>query len=176
MSYSLTVQKMREGKEDQGPFESTGQEAFESGWKFRLNFNSPHLGYFYLLNEEPAAGGALGYRLLFPSPSINDGSAQTAAAQPIRTGWYLLGERKGTERLWLVWAAQAVNELEAIKGVVNPEDKGVISGPAKLEAVRELLNRSAQMKSAVTIDPQSRRTDITSRSDLLLHLLKLEHR
>jgi len=176
ISYSLTVQKMRDGREYQEPFESTGREIFESGWKFRLNFNSPQPGYFYLLNEGPTSEGAVSRALLFPSPSINNGSAQTSANQRIQTGWYLLSEHKGTERLWIVWAAQAVRELESLKGVVNPRDKGVISGEAELNEVRELLNKYAQSKPEVNIDKLGRRTEVTSRGDLLLHLFELEHR
>jgi len=176
LTYSLTVQKMRDGREYQEPFEATGQEIFESGWKFKLNFNSPQPGYFYLLNEGPTSGGAIRYALLFPSPSINNGSAQTSANQQIQTGWYILSERKGTERLWLVWAGQAVRELEAVKGLVNPRDKGVISSAAELNEVRELLNKHAQSKPEVKIDKPGRRTEVTSRGDLLLHLFELEHR
>src|SRR5215475_13187005 len=176
ISYSLTVQKMRDGREYQEPFEATGQEIFEGGWKFRLNCVSPQPGYFYLLNEGPTSEGAIKYVLLFPSPSINNGSAQTPANQQIRTGWYLLGEREGTERLWLVWAAQAVRELEAVKGLVNPRDKGVISSAAELNEVRELLNKHLQSKPDVKIDKLGRRTEVTSRGDLLLHLFELEHR
>src|SRR5262249_44729187 len=36
LTYSLTVQKMRDGKPFQNEFESSGQEIFENGWKFRL--------------------------------------------------------------------------------------------------------------------------------------------
>jgi serine/threonine protein kinase len=176
ISYSLTVQKMRDGLEYQEPFEATGQEIFESGWKFKLNFNSPQPGYFYLLNEGPTSDGAIRYALLFPSPSINNGSAQASANQQIQTGWYIMGEHKGTERLWLVWAAQAVRELEAVKGVVNPRDKGVISSAAGLNEVRELLNKHAQSKPEVKIDKNGRRTEVTSHGDLLLHLFELEHR
>jgi len=87
-----------------------------------------------------------------------------------------LGERKGTERLWLVWAAQAVRELEAVKGLVNPRDKGVISSAVELNEVRELLNKHAQSKPEVKIDKLGRRTEVTSRGALLLHLFELEHR
>jgi serine/threonine protein kinase len=176
ISYSLMVQKMRDGREYQEPFESTGQEIFESGWKFRLNCVSPQPGYFYLLNEGPTSEGAIRYTILFPSPSINNGSAQASANLQIQTGWYFLGERKGTERLWLVWAAQAVRELEAVKGAVNPKDKGVISGAAELNEVRELLNKHSQSKPGVKIDKLGRRTEVTSHGDLLLHLFELEHR
>jgi hypothetical protein len=176
ISYSLTVQKMRNGMEYQEPFEATGQEIFEGGWKFRLNRVSPQPGYFYLLNEGPTSKGAIKYVLLFPSPSINNGSAQTSANRQIQTGWYLLGEHEGTERLWLVWAAQAVRELEAVKGLVNPRDKGVISSASELNEARELLNKHAQSKPEVKIDKLGRRTEVSSHGDLLLHLFELEHR
>jgi serine/threonine protein kinase len=175
ISYSLTVQRMRDGEEYQEPFEATGQEIFESGWRFKLNLNSPQPGYFYLLNEGPTSEGAIRYALLFPSPSINDGSAQASANQQIQTGWYVMGEHEGTERLWLVWAAQAVRELEAVKGVVNPRDKGVIRNAAELNEVRALLNKHAQSKPEVKIDKLGRRTEVTTHGDLLLHLFELEH-
>src|SRR6185503_16365847 len=58
LSYGLTVQKMRSGRPFQEQFESSGQEIFENGWKFRVHLTSPQAGYLYLLNEGPAAEGA----------------------------------------------------------------------------------------------------------------------
>jgi hypothetical protein len=66
--------------------------------------------------------------------------------------------------------------LEAVKGLVNPRDKGVISSAAELNEVRELLNKHAQSKPEVKFDKLRRRTDVTSRGALLLHLFELEHR
>ena len=40
LKYSLTVQKMRYEKPYQDEFESSGQEIFENGWKFRMNLSS----------------------------------------------------------------------------------------------------------------------------------------
>src|SRR6185369_4678989 len=66
LAYSLTVQKMRDSKPYQGEFESSGQEIFENGWKFRMNLDSPQEGYLYLLNEGPADGDVTTYNVLFP--------------------------------------------------------------------------------------------------------------
>jgi hypothetical protein len=174
ISYSLTVQKMRDGQEYQAPFESTGQEIFENGWKFRLNFSSPQPGYLYLLNEGPTTGGAISFSLLFPFPTINQGSAQMAAGQGIRTGWYVLSEHQGTERLWLVWAAQAAPELEAVKGVVNPKDKGVIGDPAQLDAVRRLLSHYPAARPEK--DPVKEQMSVRGRGEVLISLVELKHR
>ncbi len=67
LSYMLTVQKMRGGRPYQEPFESSGQEIFENGWKFRMNINSPQTGYLYLLNEGPAEGRRNNLQHAFPS-------------------------------------------------------------------------------------------------------------
>jgi len=174
ISYSLTIQKMRDDKPYQAPFESTGQEIFENGWKFKLNFSSPQLGYLYLLNEGPTSGGAISFSLLFPFPSINSGSAQIAAGQRVQTGWYVLSEHQGTERLWLVWAAQPVGGLEAVKGVVNPRDKGVISDPAQLDAVRRLLSDYPAARPEK--DSVKEQMNVRGRSEVLLNLVELKHR
>ncbi len=176
ITYWLTVQKMRGGREYEEPFESTGREIFESGWKFRLNLVSPQPGYFYMLNEGPASSGAISYSLLFPSPSINEGSARTGADQPIQTGWYILSEHQGTERLWLIWSAQAVSELEAVKGVFNSTDKGVINNQNRLYAIREFLNKHSQAKPEVKTDKVNRRTEVKGLAELIIHLVELEHR
>ena len=111
LSYGLTVQKMRDGRPYQDTFESSGQEIFENGWKFRMNITSPQEGYLYLLNEGPAAGGATTYNMLFPEPKTNGGSPRVTANQNIETAWMVFDEHQGTEKFWIVWAAQAVPEL-----------------------------------------------------------------
>ncbi len=176
ISYSLTSQRMRDGHPYREPFESSGQEFFESGCKIRFNFSSPQSGYLYLLNEDGATNSAVSFSVLFPFPSINNGSAQMIGGRPIQTGWNFLNERPGKVRLLLVWAAQPVVELEAVKDVVNPIDKGVISDPAEISAVRRFLNQHAQAKPQMKIDQIKKRTDITGRSEILVHPFELEHR
>jgi hypothetical protein len=176
ITYWLTVQKMREGRMYEDPFDSAGQETLESGWKFRLNGVSPQTGYFYLLNETPASNGAAGYSLLFPSPSINDGSARAPARQPIQTGWYLLGGADRSEKLWLVWAERAVSELEAVKGVFNPVDKGVISDQNRLHAIRELLSKHSQAETGVKMEKINERMVVKGRAGLLAQPVELRRR
>jgi serine/threonine protein kinase len=176
ITYWLTVQKMRDGKEYEEPFESAGQEIFESGWKFRLNGVGPQTGYFYLLDEVPASGGGVGYSLLFPSPSINNGSARAPANRPIQTGWYLLSGGDGTERLWLVWAEQAASELEAVKGAVNPKDKGMINDQSRLRAIRELLSKYSHVEPEIKTDKINKQTNVKGQAGLLVHPIELSRR
>ena len=87
LAYSLTVQKMRDGKPFQDQFESSGQEIFENGWKFRLNLSSPQDGYLYLINEGPVSGDATTDNVLFPESKTNGGSPRVTADQKLQTAW-----------------------------------------------------------------------------------------
>ncbi len=176
IGYSITVQKMRNGEPLDEPFEASGHESFESGWKFRLRLVSPQAGYLYLLNEGPASSGDVNYRIIFPISSINHGSAQIAAYEPVLTGWYVLAERPGVEKLWVVWAASAAQPLEAIKDKVNPIDQGVVGDTAQRNSIREWLAGHAANKIATERDDISRQTVVRGRGDVLASLIKLEHR
>ncbi len=87
VNYSLTVQKMRDGKPFQDEFESSGQEIFENGWKFRINLSSPQDGYLYLINQGPVSGDTTTYNVLFPESKTNGGSPKVSADQKLQTAW-----------------------------------------------------------------------------------------
>ena len=175
VAYSLTVQKMRDGKPYQGEFQSSGQEIFENGWKFRMNMTSPQDGYLYLLNEGPAGGDAATYNVLFPEAKTNNGSAQVIANKKLQTAWMRFDDNQGTEKFWMVWAASPVKELEAVKDVVNDRDQGEIKDPTKAKSVREFLNQHASPKPEVTKDSDKEQTLIKGRGDALVSLLELKH-
>ncbi|MDX2030359.1 MAG: protein kinase [Blastocatellia bacterium] len=175
ISYSLLVQRMRDGQPFREPFEATGRELFEDGWKFRFQFSSPQSGFVYLLNEGPVAQGAISYQYLFPSPGVNNGAAQLAANQPIQTGWYVIGEAHGTERLLLVWSKEPVQEFEAVKGVVNPIDRGGIHDPVQLSALRQFLNRHTQSKPQVDVGAARKQITLRGRGDVFIHAIELDH-
>ncbi len=173
LNYGLTVQKMRDGKPYQDTFESTGQEIFENGWKFRMNLDSPQTGYLYLLNEGPAGDDVTTYNLLFPVPSTNAGSPFVAANQKIETGWMVFDQNQGTEKFWVVWSAEAVPELEAVKGVANPKDKGEISDSAQRRAVEQFLKKHSS--AVATKNTAKKQSSVKAGGNVLVHHLELEH-
>ena len=175
LNYGLTVQKMRDGKPYQDTFESSGQEIFENGWKFRMNIDSPQTGYLYLLNEGPSADNATTYNVLFPAPSTNSGSPYLAANQKVETGWMVFDENQGTEKFWLVWAADAVPELEAVKGVVNPQDKGEISDDGQRKAVKQFLEKHSAAELIAQKDKTNKLSNVKANGKVLVHRLELEH-
>jgi tRNA A-37 threonylcarbamoyl transferase component Bud32 len=173
LSYGLTVQKMRSGRPYQDTFESTGQEIFENGWKFRMRLNSPQTGYLYLLNEGPAAGGVTTYNLLSITPDTK--GDPVSANQKIETGWMVFDEHQGTEKFWVVWAAQPVPELDAVKDVINPTDKGKVSDADKAKAIQQFLEKHSGEKPEAQKDSANKLTNLKARGDVLVHLMELEH-
>ncbi len=171
LSYFLTVQKYRDGKPYQAQFQSAGREIFEPGWRFKLNVTSPQAGCLYLLNEEPSGG----YALLFPLPSRNQGSARLAANERFQTGDYLMDDKTGTERFRLVWAAQPVPELEAVRHFVNPQDQGRITDATLSQAVKTFIERAAANPIERVHNSQERRTEVSGRATALVALVELEH-
>jgi hypothetical protein len=171
--YSLTVQKMRDGKPFQSEFESSGREVFENGWKFRMNIDNSQNGYLYLLNQGPASANVSTYNVLFPESKTNGGSPQVTANQKLQTEWMRFDDNQGTEKFWIVWSASPVKELEAVKDVVNERDLGEIKDATKARALRDFLNSSP--KSDATKDSARQQTLVKSRGDVLVSMIELEH-
>lgn len=175
LTYSLTVQKMRDGKPFQSEFESSGQEIFENGWKFRLNVDSPQDGYLYLLNEGPASANTNTYNVLFPESKTNNGSPRVNANQKLQTDWMRFDEQQGTENFWMVWSASPVKELEAVTEAVNDRDLGEIKDAAKAKSVRDFLNQHATPKPEVTKDSAKKLSVVKGRGNVLVSAIELEH-
>jgi hypothetical protein len=176
IDYYLMVQKyLPNGKPYQSPFKATGNDILGDGWHFRVHISSPQNGYLYLVNEGPAAGGAVTYNLLFPTPRLNSGSAQLESGQDLEAGPYGLDTHQGTERFWLVWSAAPVPELDAVKDVVNSRDKGTISDPQHERAIRTFLETHSKVRPDVQTDRINKLVHVKANSDVLVYLLELEH-
>jgi tRNA A-37 threonylcarbamoyl transferase component Bud32 len=174
LAYSLTVQKLRDGKPFQDEFESSGQEIFENGWKFRMNLNSPQDGYLYLLNEGPA-GDAVTYNLLFPEAKTNNGSPKVSADQKLQTAWMSFDDHQGTEKFWIVLSAAPVKELEVVTNAANEVDQGQIKDSAQARALRDYLQMHSTPKPEVAKDSARKQTTVKGKGDVLVNFIELEH-
>jgi len=175
LNYSLTVQKMRDDKPYQGEFESSGQEIFENGWKFRMNMSSPQEGYLYLINEGPVSGDTITYNVLFPESQTNGGSPRVSANQKLQTAWMRFDDHQGTERFWMVWSSSPLKELQAVNDAANDKDQGEIRDTAKSKSVRDFLSSHSSQKPDVTKDSAKRQTTVSCKTNLLVNLIELEH-
>ncbi len=177
LSFSLSVQKMRDGKSFQEPFETSGQEIFENGWQFWMNVMPAQAGYLYVINEGPhPRNGLPSYNVLYP---LDGGSAQVAANQkvesPPRQGrGYFFDAEAGTEKMWMIWADKPVPELENVKGVANPQDKGMITNPDQVRALQSFFTKQ-RAESNAQAEKDKKRTIIKAKGDVLVNLVELEH-
>jgi hypothetical protein len=175
LTYSLTVQKMRDGQPYQNEFQSSGQEIFENGWKFRMNLTSPQDGYLYLLNEGPGERDETTYHVLFPEPETNSGSPQVTAGQKLETAWMRFDENQGTEKFWIVWTASRIDGLDAVTDAVNDRDRGEIKDSAKARSVRDFLRKHYATKPEVAKDSAKKLTVVKGKGDVLVNMIELEH-
>jgi len=184
ITYSLTMQKgSRDPKTNKftplgDPFESTGQEIFGNDWEFQVNITPSQSGSIYLINEGPGVGGATVYNVLFPTKVNNNYVAQTAANQTRRAKAYF-DEHPGTEKLWIIWSTYPLDKLDKIfkdSGESNTtENVLVISDPAHIKTVRDLLATYDSAKPEVVTNKTKRQTTIKGSGDVLISLLELQH-
>ena len=176
LTYWMTLQKFREGKY-QTPFTVAGELNFEPGDRVRLNVRSPQPGHLYILSEGPRKGSAVPeFVFLFPSPTANKGSsllaAEKAVALPERT-WWTFDKEQGVERLWLIFAEEAVPELENLKGFASTKTSGLVTDPVKNKSVEDLINTHSTTK------PDAERGDevttVKSSDKVLVYPVRLEH-
>ncbi|MEN3328180.1 MAG: eukaryotic-like serine/threonine-protein kinase [Acidobacteriota bacterium] len=173
--YSLTVQRMRNRKPFQNDFQSTGQDIFDSGDKFKLNVFSPNPGYVYIFNEGTPEPKRSSFTIIYPTPGTNDGSASVGADQWARTNWNTFGGEPGTENLWMVWSTTPVPQLESAKTEAF-NNEGKLSGPDR-DTVKTFLNtKQEESKSKINREKISQQTTVRGIGDVVVRMLPLEHR
>ena len=174
-TYSLRVQKMRDGQPFEPPFVSAGQEVYEKGYKMQALISSRDAGYFYLFDESTDENNQAAFYLQFPTPKRNNGVAQISAGQQFESGWSTFKLEPGTESLWFIWTAQPEAALEAARAAAFTSEQGKVTGPAAA-SLREFIKRADENRAEVAKDVANQRTLLKSRGDTMLHLLQLEYR
>jgi hypothetical protein len=145
----------------------------------RLNLGSPQDGHLYILNEGPAEQGRPGaYVILFPSPTSNGGGSLLGAGQQVQVperSWIQFDAEQGTEKIWLVWSAESLPALEALKAYANPRDRGLVGDPDLNNAATDFLQAHQNPRPAASRDDDKKEAVLTSNGAILTHLLRLEH-
>lgn len=174
LTYSMTVQKVFDGRPMGGQEEYSGAEMFGNGWKFKFNVTPAADGHLYLLNAAPQPDGSTEWNVLFPTPKNNSGQSKIGGGQKQTFGWYVFDDKPGQETLWVVWSRQPVPELEtAVQSAT--QTALVIKEPRQVAAVAEFLRPWGDGAPAVTADEQQKRTVIRSGQATWAYLLKLRH-
>jgi serine/threonine protein kinase len=177
LAYWLTVQKMYNKKPLGDPIESTGDQLFGNGWKFRFNLRPMQAGALYLLNVGPGKNGVEEYNILFPTPNNNGGNAKLEANETLQSGWYYFVEQTGVEKLWLIWSAQPIAELDAIfsEAAKNKESPGSIADADQIAKVQSYLKNYVSGRPEATSDKSKKLTFVKGRGDILVSLVELSH-
>ena len=175
LTYSLTIQRMREGKPYQDPFQSSGQEVFANGDTFRFRLISSGAGHVYLFNEGASAEGMVHFNILYPTPKRGNGSAKIGAGDQIESGENELGGTAETERLWIVWTKELLPELETAKDAAFAND-GKIVDSVQADSLRNLLKKHQTDGQDQEKEVGNRETVITGNGKVIVSLLYLEHR
>jgi len=174
LTYSLMVQKMRDGKEYQEPFESSGQEVFEKGYLFTMNLMPSEKGYLYVFAEGLNENNQKDLNIIFPTPKQNNGSANVFANQKYQTGWNEFGGNTGTENFWLVWIKEKNETLEtARENAFN--NNGIIADKNVENELSSFLAKLKIQKTALK-DTGKKQSKIDFEGDSAVYLIQLEHR
>ena len=174
ITYWITVQKFRNNKPYQDQFTLPGEMIFEADYRIQVNLRSPQPGYLYILNEGPSESALTEFVLLFPSSTANNGSSFLAANQVIQIperSWFQFDNQQGTEKLWLVFAANAIQELDALGGA-NPLTQGLITDAAQNRTIQNFLTSHSSQKPTAEKDKQ---TTVKIPGNVLVYPVKLEH-
>jgi len=177
LSYWMTVQKYRNGRPFEKIFRLASEINFEKDYRVKLNVSSPQSGYLYVLNEGPAsATGSSSLVILFPSTTANKGLSHLVENQRVEIpeqSWIKFDAEKGTEKLWLVFCADAVPELEAVEQFANSKDQGLIKDAGLNARVQEFIRVHSGEK--VTLEKDDEQTILKIPGTALVHAIKLEH-
>lgn len=173
ITYWLNVQKVLNRKSIGEEFQSAGDIVFGNGWRFQFNLNSNGAGALYLLNVGPARGGIPEYNILFPL----SGSSHLQANQTMKSDWLRFVDQTGVERLWLIWSAQPIPELDQIfvNAAANKEQPGVVTNAAEIATIQTYLKRQETSGLEIVHHKENKQTLLRGRGDLLVALIELSH-
>lgn len=170
LTYWLTVVRQGDGR----TVHLTGREAFDTGDEFQFHFTPAQAGALYLFNEGPNGN----WHVLFPTRHNNDGNPEVSAGQTVSTEGNVFtaknGLEKGTERIWFVWAPQAIPALDEI--LKASLDTGLVVNVAEQQAfLRQFTTEHAAQVVEPILDKQDSSVKLKTHQVILVKALELEH-
>ncbi len=174
LQYFLTVQKMRGEKPFDEPFQSSGQEVFENGYRFRMHFALPDDGYFYVFAEGLDENGENVMKIQFPTPNANNGSAAISAGKQYQTSQSQFDGKPGTENLWIFWSREQSETAENARADAFANN-GVVTDSGLRDKLKTLLETAAKNKTSVFENIAEKNTQVEFAGDTVAQIIKLEH-
>jgi serine/threonine protein kinase len=137
--------------------------------RLRLRVVPSAPGHLYLFSESE---DGLFLNTLFPSPTANGGLSGLAGSQALEipeNDW-LVFDRAGRDRLWMVWSTTPHPLLESAKAWANDRDRGTVRDPVEKTKVKELLAATTNRMSIV-----SGRLVMTGNDPLMAGVIDIRH-
>jgi class 3 adenylate cyclase len=174
-TYWITLQRPNRDRVYGDARRLPGEVVFNAYDRIFLHLASSQDGYLYIVTEGPElVDGLPSYVLQFPYPGAEAGASFLPAGQASmipESGGFQFDEEEGTEKLWLVWAAEPKPALER----VNPTELGEVTEPAEVRAVREFLATLSSSEPEVNQSDEEQYTVVKAPGEVLVHLVRLQH-
>jgi len=164
--------------------ESVGNIIFGNGWRFRFNLKPSQPGALYLLNAGPGKTGALEYNILFPLPQRNGHTwqeqsldARLAADQTMQSDWYRFVDQQGVEKLWIIWSAQPIPELDEVfrQAAANKQNPGVVADPLQIALIETYLKQYDRERPEKVDELSKNLTSVKGWGNVVVSLVELRH-
>ncbi len=175
LTYSLLVQKMRGAAKFQEPFESSGQEIFETGYQFQMRLTPPANGFLYVFAEGLNDRGEKVFNINFPTPQRNNGSASVTANQKYESGWNEFRGKAGTENYWLFYAKEKSEIAEQAKENAYA-NAGTVADAEIRGKLKTFLEQAKNTRAQAVKDAEKKLSKIEYEGDSVVYLIGLEHR
>jgi serine/threonine-protein kinase len=173
LSYSIRVQRYRDGKPYRDPFLLAGAVVFEEDYRIRLQIQAAQEGHLYMVNEGPEKRNGLPeYALLFPTPTANGGSPLLRPGSEVaipEASEFRFDGQTGEEKVWLIWSAGPHPPAAALEAGKVETDAG------RIQALEKTLAAWSRIPSSSYSDEGLKRTTIKAQADPLVHLIRLSH-
>jgi hypothetical protein len=178
LNYSLIVQVTRDGVDSGAPVRLAGETMLmEHGYKLAIEFQPPKDGFLYVLNgAQDEKAGRPTWVFLHPMAGLVPDLHAGETARVPRENWFRFDGAPGTETLTVVWSNKAVPDLSSL--LAQAEVKGrmaVLDQEAQIKPLTFFLEKY-RVPVQVKNDDQSKRTELRSDKELLIHQIRLEHR
>ena len=118
----------------------------------------------------------MGFRVIYPKASTNNGSATLGANQSVLSEWIPFRGPEGNENFWIVWSVLPVPQLESAKIEAFKHPGGILNGET-LVATKEFLRlKQSEVKVRVKHYKSNQRVVVRGPGDLLITLAQFRHR
>jgi hypothetical protein len=136
---------------DDGQYsEASGDETFRSGDRIRLRVEVSETGYLYVIHR----GSSGAWKALFPTPDLPGGNLVENGKQYDMPAphVFLFDDRKGTERLFLVFARQPVQEMAPVLLALGGDEIRETASALSADAARQARGKPSSGINDLVVD------------------------